>query len=192
MSDRAQKAIARVLAIARLSQETEQTEGVDGFDDAIADLVAEIECDNIFSTFRGEKSETESAEDVVVRVFHTEEIKLCGNTVFAGDVKCGTLSWLVHWDPPAIAANCTVILAATALLQFILTSKNLFNGLAKQFLIKMVRHMAVLCQKAHTTKGDYRFDFVLFFFQLTELIFGDQSQPICDMIRNQFVWIIWK
>lgn len=108
MSDRAQKAIARVLAIARLSQETEQTEGVDGFDDAIADLVAEMECDNIFSTFRGEKSETESAEDVVVRVFHTEEIKLCGNTVFAGDVKCGTLSWLVHWDPPAIAANCTV------------------------------------------------------------------------------------
>lgn len=36
------------------------------------------------------------------------EIRRVGNEVLCGDAKCGTLAYLVHWNPAAIAANCVV------------------------------------------------------------------------------------
>ncbi len=47
-------------------------------------------------------------EKVVVKAPLLGEITRIGNEVLCGGSKCGTLSYLIHWRPPALAANCTV------------------------------------------------------------------------------------
>ena len=36
------------------------------------------------------------------------EIRKVGNTVFCGEQKAGQIQYLVHWEPAAIAVNCSI------------------------------------------------------------------------------------
>ena len=54
-----------------------------------------------------EKSPDESS-DFVVTAPLTGVISRKGNEIYCGDTKCGSISYLVHWNPAAMAGNCLV------------------------------------------------------------------------------------
>lgn len=45
---------------------------------------------------------------VVVKQPVKGEVKLNGSSVYLSDLKCGTIGYLAHWDPPAILARCMI------------------------------------------------------------------------------------
>ena len=50
----------------------------------------------------------EGDSNIIVKLPQVGDIKRSGNCIYCGDVKTGSISYLTHWDPAAIAANCHI------------------------------------------------------------------------------------
>ena len=102
----------------------EQSESSGSEMDALDRVMAEIELEGVFNVEEGpveERKKRSKADlddlsfdpfdrksDLVVKQPLSETISRSGNVVFCGDRKVGTVSYLMFWNPPAIAANCLV------------------------------------------------------------------------------------
>ena len=78
--------------------------------DAFMELMEELAVDqddpSLASDATGKSPDERS--DFVVAAPLTGEISRRGNEIFCGDAKCGSISYLVHWNPAAMAGNCLV------------------------------------------------------------------------------------
>ena len=105
------------------SQEISGSDGDDGLSrlDGFLDLMAEMQIDEAFGNEAEDDvkpssaSKTKHAEPVdvvephlVVKQPLTESISRSGNSIYCGSLKTGTISYLTHWSPAAMAGNCLV------------------------------------------------------------------------------------
>lgn len=95
-----------------------------GCSDSIRDLMAEIQLDDAFGGDDREPAPSVSSSSfvskrakaavdlvdskVVVKQPLAGTISRRGNSIYCGEVKTGTVSYLAHWTPAAIAGNCIV------------------------------------------------------------------------------------
>lgn len=111
-------------AVGGLGVEDEGHEFLEGF----AQLQAELDLDCAFggedvtdsteiSGKSGKSKRTETAtdlflnsesSDVIVKHDVAGAIIRSGNNIFRGDLKTGSISYLTHWNPAAMAGNCSV------------------------------------------------------------------------------------
>lgn len=81
---------------------------LDGNDfDVPPDLLVELHMEEIVA---GLEPPNQSKKDKVftdiIKQPAEGEVRLEGRTVFRGNIKCGCLNFLLHWEPAAMAANC--------------------------------------------------------------------------------------
>lgn len=98
----------------------EKNEEEDDFEDtacpeAFDELMEEISLDeassskgNSDSHMSSKGNQEDDLDSVIFKAPLAGEIKRVGHQIFCSDAKCGNLSYLLHWDPPAVAANCCV------------------------------------------------------------------------------------
>ena len=86
------------------------------YPDALVELmdeVAEINVDDSGNMDGADESaptgsSSDPVADLVVKAPLPGQIVRKGNEILCGGSRCGTLSYLLHWSPAAIAANCAV------------------------------------------------------------------------------------
>eukprot|EP00435_Cladocopium_sp_Y103_P056639 s14_g19.t1 len=90
------------------------------YPDALVELMEEVADISLGDSVDMEEGPDGSAEsvqkgkpdsdlaDLVVKAPLLGEIVRKGNEVLCGGSKCGTMSYLLHWNPAAIAANCAI------------------------------------------------------------------------------------
>ena len=78
--------------------------------DALLELMEELAMDQDGPSAASDVADKPSGEstDLVVTAPMTGAISRKGNEVYCGDTKCGSISYLVHWNPAAMAGNCLV------------------------------------------------------------------------------------
>ena len=107
--------------IVNLLQDELPDEGGDGslddavVQDALLEILEEICVDDELSrrdedssTVSKRKSPASDLDNLVVKLPLAGDITLVGRQVFCAGSRCGSISFLTHWDPPAMSGHCAV------------------------------------------------------------------------------------
>ena len=112
-------------SIINFSQEALPEESGDGslddavVPDALLEILEEMCVDDDFSKFSDQDQDGSSTaskrkspdfglDNVVIKLPLAGEIVCKGRQIFCSGSRCGSISYLTHWDPPAMADNCSV------------------------------------------------------------------------------------
>ncbi len=71
------------------------------------DLLIELHMEEVTAGIENSKnSKKEKVFTDIIKQPVEGEVRLDGRMVFRGNIKCGCLNYLLHWQPAAMAANC--------------------------------------------------------------------------------------
>ena len=84
------------------------------FSSGFSELMDELNMEDFFGEGHGEENDqmiSKCVQNAIVRLplaDPTAQVRLVGNNVYRGAVRGGSISYLVHWNPPAMAASCAM------------------------------------------------------------------------------------
>ena len=71
------------------------------------ELMTEMDCEDYFTETSKGKGKAKVVEEIV-KVALPGQIERVGNSIYCAGHRVGTINYGVHWQPPAMAANCAV------------------------------------------------------------------------------------